>query len=562
MRLKARPVSPPVIAVAVMVLAAVALVVILATGSSRPAPASARPGDPLAMLEEDVNLLAHPVRTLRIMRSLGVDVTRLSVAWNTIAPDPKARQPPRGFDAADPAAYPAASWAPYDRIVRFAHTEGIEPDFLLTGGAPLWATGPGAPASERASGAWKPSPGAYEAFVTAVGTRYSGHYTPPGASSPLPAVHFWEIWNEPNWGPSLQPQLALSPVRIVSARRYRRLMDAAWGALQSTGHRGDTIVIGSLSPRGVIVPPQSALAAAVDVSSPLGFTRALYCVDKSMRPLRGSVAVQAGCPTTAAASGRFAAQHPALFAASGYGIHPYPVDLPPTEADVADPDSVEFSQIPHLMSTLDGARSAYGLHGPMSIYNTEYGYITHPPNVGTEYPSPVTAARYLNWAEYLTWRNPRLATTMQYLLYDPPPGASPVFGAGGFATGLLFADGRPKTTFYAYRMPIFLPNSRTGRGKPLELWGCVRPAHNAYLDTQQQQYVQIQFRPAAGGAFRTLKSVPITDVRGYFDVRMALPASGWVRVGWSYPPGDARLRDPLTPAQSTIFSRAVQVSVS
>ncbi len=258
MRLKARRSSLQMIAAAVLVLAAIAVVVVaLATGSSRPAPATARPGEPLAMLEEDVNLLAHPARTLRIMRSLGVDVARLSVAWNTIAPDPKAHTSPPGFDASDPAAYPSANWAPYDRIVKYAQAEGIELDFLMTGGAPLWATGPGAPASERASGAWKPSPGAYGAFVSAVGTRYSGHYTPPGASSPLPAVRFWEIWNEPNWGPSLQPQLALGPVRIVAARRYRRLMDAAWGALQSTGHGGDTIVIGSLSPRGVSVPPQT-----------------------------------------------------------------------------------------------------------------------------------------------------------------------------------------------------------------------------------------------------------------------------------------------------------------
>ncbi len=561
MGLKAGRVSPAVIAAVVALLAAVAVVVVLVTGSSRRAPASVHPGDPQAMLEEDVNLMSHPARTLQIMRSLGVDVVRLSVAWNTIAPDATAHKPPPGFDGADPAAYPETGWAPYDRIVRDAKADGIEVDFLLTGGAPLWATGPGAPASERSSGAWEPSPSAYGAFVNAVGRRYSGRYVPPGASAPLPPVRFWEIWNEPNWGPSLQPQLALDPVRIVAAARYRRLMDAAWGALQGTGHHGDTIVIGSLSPRGVVVPPQSALAAAVDVSSPLGFTRTLYCVDSSLRPLRGGAAAQAGCPATDAGSRRFAEEHPALFEASGFGIHPYPIDLPPTEADPSGPGSVEFSQIPQLESTLDGARRAYGSHAAMSVYNTEFGYITHPPNANAGLPSPATAARYLNWAEYLTWRNPRLATTMQYLLYDPPPGPS-VYGAGGFATALVFANGKPKATFYAYRMPIFLPSTRTRRGGALEVWGGVRPAHDAYLDTRQRQFAQIQFRPAAGGAFRTLRSVPITDIRGYFDVRVNVPASGWVRLQWSYPTGDRRLRDPLTPGQTTIYSRVVAVSVS
>ncbi len=545
---------------AVIVLAAivagVGLAVVVPGGRSR----KVRPGDPLAMFEENVNLLSHPAHTLAILRSLGVNVVRLSVAWNTIAPDPAARRAPPGFDPADPAAYPAASWAPYDRIVKDARADGIELDLLLTGGAPLWATGPAAPASERSSGAWKPSSSAYGQFVRAVAVRYSGHYTPPGASSPLAPVRFWEIWNEPNWGPSLQPQLALDPVRIVSAPEYRRLLDAAWGALQSTGHGHDTIVIGSLSPRGISVPPESALAAAVDVSSPLGFTRTLYCVDSSFRPLRGSAAAGAGCPATSADSRRFRHAHPVLFEASGYGIHPYPIDLPPTEADPGSSDSVQFSQIPNLTSTLDRVQSVYGSHGRMSVFNTEFGYITHPPNVDTQYPSPATAARYLNWAEYLTWRNQRIATTMQYLLYDPSPGPS-VFGTGGFATGLVFPDGKLKATFYAYRMPIFLPVSRTARGQAIEVWGCLRPARYAYLDTGRAQYVLIQFRASSLGPFRTIKTIQITDARGYFDARVKLPATGSVRLQWSYPPADRRLRDPLTPRQTTVHSRVVDVTV-
>ena len=104
-------------------------------------------------------------------------------------------------------------------------------------------------------------------------------------------------------------------------------------------------------------------------------------------------------------------------------------------------------------------QSAYGSHRRLSIYDTEYGYVTHPPNAGTGYLSPSTAAGYLNWTEYLTWRDPRIASTMQYLLYDPNPNppTPDVFGHGGFATGLIFYDRKLKPTFYAYRMPIFLP---------------------------------------------------------------------------------------------------------
>ena len=36
--------------------------------------------------------------------------------------------------------------------------------------------------------------------------------------------------------------------------------------------------------------------------------------------------------------------------------------------------------------------------------------------------SPALAASYLNWAEYLTWRDPRIRSYDQYLLIDPPRG--------------------------------------------------------------------------------------------------------------------------------------------
>src|SRR5437764_1002852 len=149
---------------------------------------------------------------------------------------------------------------------------------------------------------------------------------------------------------------------------------------------------------------------------------------------------------------------------------------------------------------------------------------------------------------------------MQYLLYDPAPGPS-VFGNGGFATGLVFYNGTPKATFAAYRMPIFLPVTRSRPGHPLEVWGSVRPARYAALDTHQAQYVQIQFRAGPSGPFRTVRTVRITDPRGYFDVDVQFPVSGTVRLRWSYPPGDQRLLDLVTPREGTIYSRDVQVTV-
>ena len=361
---------------------------------------------------------------------------------------------------------------------------------------------------------------------------------------------FWEIWNEPNWGPSLAPQATNRSSTSTSPSLYRGLLDAGWTALQRTGHGRDTILVGSLSPRGFSARPSArfpqGLPGSFSTTKPLQFLRTLYCVDSRYRQLRGAAAGAVGCPTSAAASRSFRGQHPALFGASGFGIHPYPFDLPPTQADSNDPDYVEFSQIPHLTAALDRVQRAYGSHKRLPVYNTEYAYETNPPNRSNHFVSPATAAVYINWAEYLSWRNPRIASTMQYLLYDPNPHAGQsTFGLGSFAAGLIFYHGKPKADYYAYRMPVFLPSTSTRRGRALEVWGCVRPAHLA----KSSQRVQIQFQRGSGGAFRTVKTVPIRSVRGYFDVKTTFPGSGAVRLSWRYPSGQ------------TIYSRTVNIKV-
>ncbi len=151
---------------------------------------------------------------------------------------------------------------------------------------------------------------------------------------------------------------------------------------------------------------------------------------------------------------------------------------------------------------------------------------------------------------------------MQYLLYDPSPLNEPEFG--GFASGLIFYAGAQKPGYNAYRLPLFLPVTTTRRGRSLEVWGCVRPAHFASVDTRgTPQQVQIQFQRGSHGAFTTLRTVTITSPRGYFDLHMTFPAGGSVRLAWSYPPSDPLLTPSfITPgAQDTVYSRTVKVTV-
>jgi hypothetical protein len=144
----------------------------------------------------------------------------------------------------------------------------------------------------------------------------------------------------------------------------------------------------------------------------------------------------------------------------------------------------------------------------------------------------------MNWAEYLSWRDPRIRSFDQYLLEDPT--------TGNFATGLLYANGTRKPGYAAYRMPLFLPITTARRRAPLEVWGCVRPFH--YLRSAAQR-VEIQFKADSGPRFHTISSVKLTEAYGYFDVRQAFSSSGSVRLKWSYPRGP------------TIFSRTVGVTV-
>ena len=114
------------------------------------------------------------------------------------------------------------------------------------GGSPLWADAGPIPASARTPlYAWKPRAAEYEAFVHAVGTRYSGHYLPPGQLTPLPRVDFWGIWNEPNFGKDLDPagdlRLDRGDCRGDVPRARRRGLERVW----ATGHGHDTILIGS-----------------------------------------------------------------------------------------------------------------------------------------------------------------------------------------------------------------------------------------------------------------------------------------------------------------------------
>jgi hypothetical protein len=528
--------SPPSHRLKAFTLALATALVVAGCGHSAPHKRSASARPRLLSIFETNQLLSNPAATLDQLRRLGVQYVRVLVRWRSIAPAPSAAVAPH-FDASSPASYPAANWAPYDAIDRDAAARHIGVLFDITGGAPQWATGPGFTPG-GADGVWRPSASMFGPFARAVGARYSGSYTPPGASSPLPRVSFWSIWNEPNLGEAdLAPQAIDHSTVDVSPRIYRQLLDAGWSALHQSGHGGDTILIAELAPYGQTSGFGGDVPGTFGYMVPLRFVRALYCVDKSLHPLRGAAAAARGCPSTADGSHAFASDHPALFKATGFAVHPYPSGgVPPNVVLPGEPDFVYLATLSRLTRVLDAVTREYGASRRLPLYSTEYGYRTTPPLPGGV---PLAQApAYENWAEYLAWRNPRLRSWDHYLLADPPPG-----GPSKFVTGLEFANGVPKPTYAAYRLPIYLPVTSHG-SRGLEVWGCVRPAYYE----PSPQHAEIQLQRGAGGPFKTVSSVSLTSSSCYFDVTVRFPSAGNVRIAWTYPGGP------------TIYSREVAIT--
>ncbi|MBV9803149.1 MAG: hypothetical protein JO130_08175 [Solirubrobacterales bacterium] len=534
-----------------------ALAAVLGVAALRAVPATASVTQE-SIFQDDNQLKLNPTGTMQTLRDLGVQRVRVNLTWSTVAPAATSTRRPKGFDATNPAAYAASAWAPYDAIVRAGVAYGVAIDFTIDGPAPLWATGAGVPRGTSGDfrGAWEPSAKEFGYFVRAVGTRYSGSYEPRGSRTALARVNFWSIWNEPNYGYDIAPQ-GIGPGQSIpnSPHVYRNLLDAAWSSLQATGHstRTDRILFGEVTPHGV------SSWGVFSNMKPLIFLRSLYCVDSGDHELSGSAAAAQGCPTTASGSRSFRKDNPALFSASGFADHPYEEASPPNEPThlcgnklcvgaPTDPNFADLPEIPHLEATLDRLNSVYGSHTKFPVWSTEYGFRTKPPDPN-EGVSQADAAEYMNWAEYLSYRQSRLYSYSQYGLTDPPPPAS-------FDTGLENPGGSHKPGFDAYRMPLFLPITNPRAGQKVEIWGAVRPAGYAKADTGQTQTALIQFQSGSKGAWQTIDTVPVTNPRGYIDLHLAIAGSGAVRLAWSYPAGDQLL------GSGTLYSRTVSVTVN
>jgi hypothetical protein len=503
----------------------------------------------VTLMQDDLQVASNTTATLQTMRSLGVTLVKVGVDWNAIAPDPKSTHAPSHFSASNPASYPAANWAVLDNVVRTAAADGLQVGLDVTGPGPLWAAGSGMPKPAKTNncpcGWWKPSGADFKSFMQALGTRYGGSYTPAGATTALPAVRWWSIWNEPNYGPDLAPQAIDNNTVDEAAIVYRGLVDGAWSGLAASGHTtsSDTILIGETAPRGI---QGKGFPGSFSGTVPVLFLQSLYCVNAQNRMFTGATAKANDCPGNASS---FRSQNPALFSASGYALHPYAQGVAPNVPTYAcglqfclnpktkksDPYYLDFPEIGRAEKLLDKLNSVYhsGTHFP--IWNTEYGFWTNPPDnaLGPKYSRyavpPATAAYYMNWAEYLSYKQARIASYDQYLLVDTP--------GNTFADGLELSSGKRLATWNAFAMPLYLPTTTASHAANLEVWGGLRASAFVLSGYGLAPQAQLQFAPGSSTNFTTVQSVTVSNTRGYFDVHHTFTQSGSVRVAWSLPGG-------------------------
>jgi hypothetical protein len=439
--------------------AAAALTLSLAAASS--APASRSQATLFDLGGAGLNLdAAGRAQQLQILQSFGVDTVRVIVLWRQIAPDVNAANKPN-FDATNPAAYPPVNWEPLDDLVRGATSRGM--NVLLTPSSPMpnWA-------SKKRDSVTDPIPGEFQQFMQALGTRYSGTYSPPPAAPTdppnpvLPRVNDWSVWNEPNLTLFLKPQIRGG--KSVAAKIYRQLFLAAQRGLAATGHGNDLLLIGETSP-----------SSGGTGTAPIDFLRGVFCLNE-----------------------RFKKQGCSRIDADGWAQHPYdPFDAP---FEVGTRNLLNLASIDELVDALKRAKRAGAVRRNLPIYVTEYGVESVPDRrFGV---SQLKQAEFIAIAEYLMYLNRRIRTFGQYLMQDDAGNAQI-----NFQTGLRFSDGREKISYESFSISL-VAQRRSRDSRQVTIWGHVRPDGAPFTVTVRSQ----------GGGGSINKTIR-TNANGYFQFR-------------------------------------------
>jgi hypothetical protein len=355
----------------------------------------------------------------------GAQVVRLEAGWAQIA----AARPAQPTNPADPAYHFSA----LDAAVRSASQHGLTV-LLTSSGTPAWAEGPGRPASVG-PGTWRPSAADYGAFGQALARRYSGSFPGPDGLGPLPAVSYFQAWNEPNLSTYLTPQW--NGRAQASAGIYRGLLNAFYDGVHAV-QPGAVVVTAGTAPYGDA--PGGAR------TRPLVFLRQLFCL-KNRKRLRPTP-----CPDPAKLNA--VAHHP-INTSGG------PLRSAINPDDVSTPDVGDVTRVLRAAERRRTIRP--GGHRP--VWVTEFWWNTNPPNAARGM-SPSRQARAVEQSLYLFWKA-GVSVAINLEIRD-----APFISSNPLATnqsGLYYIDGKPKPSLTAFRFPL-VADRRRGARKGV-VWG-------------------------------------------------------------------------------------------
>jgi hypothetical protein len=315
-----------------------------------------------------------------IYADLGVGIYQFTVNWAAVAPTrPKRLRDPRD------AAY---QWpAEVDYAIAEGRKHGIQVSLLVMG-TPVWANG------GRTQNYAPTRVSHYADFMRAAARRW-------------PQVRHWMIWGEPtrrdNWLPNPTAAEAQGPAKATrplaaGARRYARLLDAAYGALKAVRRRnlvigGSTFITGDVGPYNWIRWAQL----------PGG------------RPPRMD-----------------------LWAHNPFGSREPDLRLP-----LVGPGLADFSDLDTLAGWLDRYQRKN-----LRLFLSEYQIPTDKPNYEFNfYTTREAQARFLTSALRITRRWKRIYTLGYHTLLDEPPNAN----GDEVLRGLMDYQGVAKPGYFAFK---------------------------------------------------------------------------------------------------------------
>jgi hypothetical protein len=477
-------------------------------------------------IQDDAILLhrsdAEVVHAVKQIRELGVDRVRLTAGWSALAPGPRREAKPKApFDPTDSSTYPQAGFAALDRAIRVSAGWNLKVQLDLAFWAPRWAVKQRGENPDRER--FIPNPKEFGAFATAIARRYSGHFTDSrhGIVLPLPRVDIYTTWNEPNKATFLAPQWIKKRsghgYRPYSPHIYRPMHEQAYAAVKAVDPTA-RVLIGALNSRGSRVPGLRGVA-------PLAFLRTLACVGRNLKPLRVPECNGTG-----------------KLHADGLSLHPYSMHVAPgTSAEYRD--DIFLADLGRADTLIAQLLQLGRIDGQWPLYITEYGYETKPPDPTARF-TPAQQAQHLGWATFLAQSDPSVRMFAQFLLRDldltkPHPGES--LRRNDFQTGLLFANGQPKPSASAFKLPLFVSYATTPAGDPgLIFYGGVRPG-------AESRIVRVERRAPGTDAWVPVHTSGatcgddvynfVTERTGFFRRIGAWEGPGDYRLGWLHGTG-------------------------